>query len=308
MRRMKSSPIHHRGFLRTIGIDRPSWKSLSTNSKANRRVLLQRMPSSSRASRWTLEGKTALVTGGTKGIGAACVEELASLGARVFTCARTRSDLEAALQSWSAVGYQVLGCVADCSLKDDRERLMKDVGAAFEGKLDILVNNVGTNIRKTTEEYHEEDYQKLNSTNLQSTFHLCQLAHPLMKCSGGGSIVMNSSVAGGPLAMMSGVLYAMFKAAMNQLTRYLAVEWAVDNIRVNAIAPWYVDTPLANQVMKNKDIFDKIIARTPLRRVGKPWEIAASIAFLCMNESGWTTGQIISIDGGYSVSGFDPRV
>lgn len=256
-------------------------------------------------SRWTLSGKSAVVTGGTKGIGAACVEELASLGASIFTCARTETELRHAIVSWRERGMKVQGCVADCSQREDRERLIEKVDELFRGKLDILVNNVGTNIRKPTSEYTDEDYRKINETNLQSAFHLCQLAHPLLKASGNGSIVMNSSVAGGPLAMMSGALYAMSKGAMNQLTKYLAVEWSADSVRVNAVSPWYVDTPLANQVMHDVEVKQKILARTPLKRIGQPWEIAANIAFLCMEESGWTTGQIIHVDGGYSVYGFD---
>lgn len=265
------------------------------------------MPPSRLRARWTLEGKCAVVTGGTKGIGAACVDELASLGASVFTCARTESDLKEAIAAWKDRGIEVQGCVADCSLGHDRVRLIEEAGQHFHGKLDILVNNVGTNIRKPTIEYKEEDYRKINETNLQSAFHLCQLAYPLLKASGNASIVMNSSVAGGPLAMMSGALYAMSKGAMNQLTRYLAVEWSVDNIRVNAVGPWYVDTPLANQVMEDEEMKNKILTRTPLKRIGQPWEIAANIAFLCMDESGWTTGQVISLDGGYSAYGFDPQ-
>jgi NAD(P)-dependent dehydrogenase (short-subunit alcohol dehydrogenase family) len=114
--------------------------------------------------------------------------------------------------------------------------------------LPIIVNNVGSNIRKPSTEYTSQEYNFLMGTNLESAFVMCQLCHPLLKASGKGVVLFNSSVAGGPLSLRSGSLYAMTKAALNQLTRNLAVEWAKDKIRVNCVCPWYTATDLALQV------------------------------------------------------------
>lgn len=145
------------------------------------------------------------------------MEELAGLGARVFTCSRNQAELEKALEEWNAKGLRVAGCVADVSDREGRQALIEACSTAFDSTLNILVNNVGTNVRKPTAEYTEEDYRKVMSTNLDSAFAMCQLAHPLLKASGNASIVFNSSVAGGPLSMRSGTIYAMTKAAMNQV-------------------------------------------------------------------------------------------
>lgn len=155
--------------------------------------------------------------------------------------------MKTALDEWRAAGLDVHGCVADVSDSASRSALVAACSAAFGGSLDVLVNNVGTNVRKATVDYSEEDYRKVMSTNLDSAFAMCQLCHPLLKAAGGASVIFNSSVAGGPTAMRSGAVYAMTKAAINQLTKNLSVEWAKDGIRVNTVAPWYTATPLAMQ-------------------------------------------------------------
>ncbi|TFJ83903.1 hypothetical protein NSK_005000 [Nannochloropsis salina CCMP1776] len=146
--------------------------------------------------RWRLDGQTVLCTGGTKGIGKAIVEEFASLGARVFTCARSASDLAACLKEWTAKGYEVEGIAVDVSDSDARRAMMEQVAGSFVGRLDVLVNNVGTNIRKPTAQYTEEQYDKIMDINLKSTYHLCQLAHPLLKKAGKGCVINVGSVAG----------------------------------------------------------------------------------------------------------------
>eukprot|EP00898_Chlorokybus_atmophyticus_P002185 jgi/Chlat1/2968/Chrsp2S04700 len=255
------------------------------------------------AERWRLDGQTALVTGGTKGLGAAIVEELGRLGARVFTCARNQDELQAKLDAWRGQGLQVEGCAADISSQGAREKLMKAVSNVFGGKLNILVNNAGTNVRKPTVEYTQEDYRAILSLNLDAVYHLCQLAHPLLKASGQGNVVMNNSVAG-LVAIKSGTIYGMSKGALNQLTRGLACEWAQDNIRVNAVAPWYIDTPLARPVLEDPVRLGEILARTPMRRVGQPPEVASAVAYFCLPAAGFITGQVLAVDGGFSVNGW----
>ncbi|CAB4282398.1 unnamed protein product [Prunus armeniaca] len=242
---------------------------------------------SGREKRWSLEGLTALVTGGTKGIGYAIVEELAGFGATIHTCARNEVDLNDCLSQWEKKGFKVTGSVCDVVSKSQREELINKLSSLFDGKLNILINNVGTNITKPTTEFTAEDYTFLMSTNLESAYHLCQLAHPLLKASGAGNIVFVSSVAG----------------AINQLAKNLACEWAKDNIRTNSVAPWFITTPLADHFLGNEKSFKIIKSRTPLRRPGEPEEVSSLIAFLCLPAASYITGQTISVDGGVTVNG-----
>uniref|UniRef100_A0A2P2KDQ7 Uncharacterized protein MANES_10G026600 n=1 Tax=Rhizophora mucronata TaxID=61149 RepID=A0A2P2KDQ7_RHIMU len=262
------------------------------------------MGSSFKASRWSLQGTTALVTGGTRGIGNATVEELAGLGARVHTCSRNETELNKCLKDWEAKGFPVTGSVCDASSPPQREKLIEEVASVFNGKLNILVNNVGTNIRKPTTEYTDEEFYKLMATNFESAYHLCQLAHPLLKASGAGSIVFISSVAG-LCHIGSGSIYGPSKAAVNQLTRNLACEWAKDNIRTNCVAPWYIRTSLVEHLVKNREFVDNVVSRTPIQRVGEPEEVSSAVAYLCLPASSYITGQIISVDGGMTVNGFN---
>lgn len=257
------------------------------------------------AKRWTLNGKTALVTGGTRGIGKAIVDELAGLGASVYTCARSEADLKKCLTEWKAAGLSAQGCVCDVTSEAARADLIRNVTAAFDGKLDVLVNNVGTNLRKPTVQYTASDLSFLLGVNLESVYLLTQLAHPLLKESKNGSIVFISSVSG-VTGMQSGSIYGASKAGINQLARNLACEWAKDGIRANSVSPWYIRTDLAEQVLQNKDYLADVISRTPLRRVGEPEEVASVVAFLCMPGGAYVTGQNICVDGGVTVNMFYP--
>lgn len=250
---------------------------------------------------WTLKDKKALVTGGTKGIGAAITEELVSLGAEVFVVARNVENLEKFCSQEKFSG-KVTGISADVSRNEDFETIVNKIKEKW-GFLDILINNAGVNIRKKTTDYSADEFDKIFNTNLKSAFELSRLCYPLLKKSEQGNIVNISSVAG-LTALRTGSIYAMTKAAINQLTKNLAVEFAPDKIRVNAVAPWYIDTPLARQVLENKDYLHEVLERTPMKRIGTPGEVAALVAFLCMPAAGFITGQTICADGGFSVYGF----
>lgn len=252
--------------------------------------------------KWFLTGKTALVTGGTKGIGKAITEELLALGAEVLIVARNEADVVATLKQWQQQQLPVHGMVCDVSKPAERHQLIASIQEKW-GKLDILINNVGTNIRKKATEYDEPEYDFLMNTNLKATFNLCQLAYPLLRASGNGRVVNISSVAG-LKHLRTGAIYGITKAAMIQLTRNLAGEWAADNILVNCIAPWYIKTPLAETVLKNPEFLKDVLDRTPLKRIGSPEEVAAAAAFLCLPAASYITGQCLAVDGGFTVFGF----
>ncbi|GMY11013.1 tropinone reductase homolog At5g06060-like [Fagus crenata] len=255
---------------------------------------------------WSLRGMTALVTGGTRGIGLAIVEELVGFGARVHTCCRNENGLNGCLRKWDHLGFGVTGSVCDVSVRAQREELMRTVSNLFDGKLNILINNVGTNIRKPMVDFTAAEFSTLMVTNFESVFHISQLSYPLLKASGVGSIVFISSVSGF-VSLKSMSVQGATKGAINQLTKTLACEWAKDNIRSNAVAPWYIRTSMVEQILSNKEYLEEVYSRTPLQRLGDPKEVSSLVAFLCLPASSYITGQIICVDGGMSVNGFYPR-
>ncbi|CAJ1933182.1 unnamed protein product [Sphenostylis stenocarpa] len=246
---------------------------------------------------------TALVTGGSKGIGYAIVEELAQFGAIVHTCARNEAELSESLNEWSIKGYRVTGSVCDLASRVDREELIARISSQFNGKLNILVNNVGTNIQKQTLDFTEEDFSALIKTNLESCFHLSQLAYPLLKAAEAASIIFISSVAGMVATNLASVVYGATKGAINQVTKYLACEWAKDNIRTNCVAPGPIRTPLGDKHFKEEKIHNAVTAQAPLGRVGEAEEVSSLVAFLCLPAASYITGQTICVDGGFSVNG-----
>lgn len=251
--------------------------------------------------RWDLKGKKALVTGGTKGIGRAVVEEFASLGAELFIVARNTDEIGRIINK-SGPHENVSGMTCDISIRGDREKLFSAVQKKW-GRLDILVNNAGMNIRKPTIEYSEEEYDRIMNTNLRPALELCRLFYVMLRKSEQGNIVNISSVAG-QTSVRTGVIYGMSKSALIHMTKYLSAEWAAEGIRVNAVAPWYISTPLSDAVLREEAYRNEVISRTPLKKIGQPKDVAAATAFLCMPAASYITGQTISVDGGFTVYGF----
>ena len=249
--------------------------------------------------KWRLDGRKVLLTGGSKGIGRAAAQELAALGAEVLIVARDRREIDAALDQ---IGPRAHGVAADVATPEGRQAALARAEALW-GSLDVLVNNAGTNIRKKLHEYAPGDYDKLVRTNLESVFEMSRLAYPLLKKSTGASVVNVGSVAGN-VAIGTGVLYGMTKAAIARISRELALEWGREGIRVNTVLPWYTYTPLTQGLLSKPEFENRVIARTPLGRAAQPEEVATVIAFLAMPAASYITGAEIAVDGGFLASGW----
>lgn len=250
---------------------------------------------------WTLAGKRALITGGSKGIGLAAADEFLALGAQVLIVARGETELARVVGERAGAGLPIDGVAADVGTPAGLQTIVDAVRYRWDA-LDVLVNNAGTNIRRPTVDYSTEQARQILDTNFLSAFELSRLLHPLL-CRGAGATVINVASVAGTLDVGSGTPYAASKAAMIQLTRNLAGEWARDAIRVNAVSPWYTETPLAAPVLQDPVRLDRIVQRTPLARIATADEVAAAIAFLAMDKASYITGTNLVVDGGMTIKG-----
>lgn len=252
-------------------------------------------------SAWRLDGRRALITGGSSGIGLATARELASLGADLVLVARGAERLanarERIISDHPSCVVEVIA--ADLSGEEGRRQAVAGAGRI----LHILINNTGTNIRKRMADISLEEYRLVQETNLTSCFEMCRLLYPVLSRNVPSCVVNNASVAG-LTHLRTGAAYGMSKAGMIQLTRNLSAEWGALGIRVNAVAPWYIRTPLADQVLSDPGYRQEVLDRTPMGRVGEVEECARAIAFLCLPAASYITGQCLAVDGGFSVFGF----
>ncbi len=249
---------------------------------------------------WRLDGRVALVTGASRGIGAAVAAELADRGAAVILAARS-DELDERVAALVAAGHDARGVRADVATPEGRADVLAAVGAV--GRLDVLVNNVGLNIRKPTLDATLADWQALVGVNVTSAWELARSCHPWLVRSPAASVVNMSSVAAFRSIRTSTAIYAMTKGALEGMTRFLATEWGPAGIRVNSVAPWYVATPLAAAVLDDPEKRAALLARTPLARLGEPADVARAVAFLAMPASGWITGVSLPVDGGFLALG-----
>jgi Tropinone reductase 1 len=254
--------------------------------------------------RWRLDGQVALVSGASVGIGRAIAEELLGFGCDVLMVARDADALAASADELADrhPERELRHFAADVGDAEQRAEVfdwIEDLGTG----LNILVNNAGTNVRKATLDYADAEWRALFELNLFGAFELARFAHPLLSRHAASSIVNVGSVSGFT-HVRSGAPYGMTKAALHQLTRNLAVEWAEDGIRVNSVAPWYIRTRRTSAKLADPDYLDEVLLRTPLGRIGEPEEVAAAVAFLCLPAASYITGECIAVDGGFLRYGF----
>ena len=243
------------------------------------------------------DGKIALVTGGTRGIGLAIARALSEAGATVIISSRKESG---AVDVLSKGGGSVEFRAADM-MDPDAPRALIDGIAADHGRLDILVNNAGIADSRPMEDFDDDSYGRLMSTNLASVFRACRAVLPHMKSQGGGVIVNMGSIS----AIVSNIPqpqapYNASKAAVHQLTKSLASDHAKDNIRVNAIAPGYVNTEMTAGGLEDPVMAPIWRQMTPMERAGEVDEIATAALFFCTDASSYCTGSVLFADGGYT--------
>ena len=244
-----------------------------------------------------LRGQTALITGASKGIGAGLAKVLAQEGCNLHLAARdgeAMSGLADQLKNTFDISVNVHE--ADLSSNEAMRTLNKAAG-----NYDILINNAGVAIHGDSTEFSEEDWQRVMSLNVDAVFRCCRAAIPAMRAQGGGAIVNVGSISGiASNIPQNQVAYNSSKAAVHMMTKSLASELALDNIRVNALAPGYIQTDMTKGGIDNPEWFPIWRDMTPMQRVGQPEEVAMAALFLASPASSYVTGDILVIDGGYT--------
>lgn len=245
-----------------------------------------------------LRGKSALVTGSTRGLGEVAAKALAKAGADVAVCGRTEADLKRVSGEIKALGREAAGFHMDVTSKASVVQAVDEILNRF-GKIDILVNNAGVNHRVEVLDYPEEKWDLVINTNLKGYFLVSQAVVPQMIERGYGKVIHISSIFG-CVALPAQLAYAASKGGVDQITKVMALEWAKKGVRVNAIAPTYFETEFVKQIRNDPERFRFINERTPMGRWGQPEELEGIVIFLATPASDFITGQTIYIDGGWT--------
>ncbi|MBC3536829.1 SDR family NAD(P)-dependent oxidoreductase [Megasphaera hominis] len=246
-----------------------------------------------------LNGKTAIVTGGTKGIGKGIVEGLAQSGANVVVVSRHQDECDAVAKEIEKYGVKGLGVKTDVTVAAEVAQLMEKTIAAF-GRIDILVNNAGSAITKKAEDLTEADWDRVIDMDMKSVFFVTQAAGKYMIQQKSGKIINLASMLG--LVAEKQVLpYCVAKGGVLQMTKALALEWARYNIQVNAICPGYVITDINKDALSEEKVYKHITGKIPMRRFGEVGDIAGAAIFLASPASDYMTGQQIVLDGGWTM-------
>ena len=248
---------------------------------------------------FSLEGRVALVTGASGAIGRDISIALAGAGADVILVGRNVERLRETARMVEEKGRKSHTIMADLSESQDVSRIVQDSTDRFKG-VDILINNAATNVFKKAEKFTEEDFDLIFRTNVKGPFTLSQQLYEIMKSNGGGNIIFVVSQLG-QTAMNYACLYGATKAALMQITRSLAFEWANDNIRVNSVSPGPWSTGMLEPVFKDGVTEETLIRMTPSGRLGGEGDIGGAVIFLVSDAARHITGQDIIVDGGFSI-------
>lgn len=247
--------------------------------------------------KFNLDGDVALITGGGRGLGRGMALGLAEAGADIVVTGRTKETLDAVCEDIRDLGRNALPVTADLAKEEDIAPLVEATVREF-GRIDILVNNAGTTHRAPTEEYPTDEWDRVMDVNLKAVFLLCRHVGGVMKEQGGGRIINISSLAS-QIGLSLIPPYVAGKAGVAGLTRALAVEWAKDNIRVNAIGPGYFHTDMTEGLEDHPDRGPKIKLRIPMDRWGDPEDLKGAVVFLASKASAYVTGHELFVDGGW---------
>ena len=251
-----------------------------------------------------LDGKVSLVSGASRGIGKAMAEGLAGAGSDlVITGRKIETLLPVAQQIADETERKVIPIQSDVGNLDDIDSLVEDTVKGF-GKIDVLVNNAGVNVRNPALEFSEEDWDFVTDVNLKGAFFLAKACGQVMKQHGGGKVINTLSLTSA-IGLPTSVAYTAAKGGLLQLTKLLAVEWAEHNIQVNGIAPGFIRTEMTAPAQEDKRN-EWILSRTPADRWGEPEDLAGLTIFFASNASDFVTGQMVFVDGGF-MAGSDWR-